>query len=71
MATSILEKKMLRLEHDNGVVNGRQQIKVQSISDIKSDATDDGLYAVGTAYSALAKKEVLNVKKIDTHLINA
>ena len=71
MATSILEKKMLRLEHDNGVVNGRQQIKVQSISDIKTDATDNGLYAVGTAYDALSKKEVLNVKKIDTHLINA
>ena len=71
MATSILEKKMLRLEHDNGIVNGKQQVKVQSISDIKADATDNGLFTVGIAYNALAKKELLNVKKIDTHLINA
>lgn len=71
MATSILEKKVLRLEHDNGVINGKQQLKVHSIPDIKSDAMEHKLYAVGTAYSALSKNEVLNVKVIDTHLINA
>lgn len=70
MATSILEKKVLRLEHNLGIVNGKQQIKAHSISDIKSDAMDHKLYAVGTAYSALSKNEVLNVKVIDTHLIN-
>ena len=71
MATSILEKRNLRLEHDAGVVNGKQKIKTQSVPDIKSDASDNGLYAVGVAYNELSAKEVLNVKKVDTSLINA
>ena len=71
MATSMLEKRNLRLEHDAGIVNGKQKIITQSVTDIKPDANDDGLYAVGTAYNALSQKEVLNVKKIDTSIINA
>ena len=71
MATSILEKRNLRLEHDAGIVNGKQQIKTQSVTDIKSDASDDGLFAVGIAYNALSAKELLSVKKIDTSIIEA
>ena len=69
MATSMLEKRNLRLEHDAGIVNGKQIFKTQSVPDIKSNATDDGLYAVGIAYNALSAKEVVNVKKIDTSAI--
>ena len=71
MATSMLEKRNLRLEHDAGIVNGKQKLKTQSVPDIKSDASDDGLYAVGIAYNALSAKEVMNVKKVDTSVINA
>ena len=71
MATSMLEKRNLRLEHDAGIVNGKQQLKTQSIPDIKSDASDDGLYAVAIAYQALSAKEVMNVKKVDTSAIYA
>lgn len=69
MATSVLEKRNLRLEHDDGIVNGKQKFKTQSVPDIKSDATDDGLYAVGIAYNALSAKEVINLKKVDTSAI--
>lgn len=71
MATSIVEKSQLRLEHDNGVVDGKQRIKAKTLSNIKVDASDDSLYAVGTAVSALSTKEVLNVKKVVTSIINA
>lgn len=71
MATSILEKRNLRLEHDAGIVNGKQKLKTQSVPDIKSDASDDGLFAVGIAYNALSAKEVLSLKKIDTSIIEA
>ena len=71
MATSMLEKRNLRLEHDAGIVNGKQKLKTQSVPDIKSDASDDGLYAVATAYHELSAKEVINVKKVDTSVINA
>ena len=69
MATSVLEKRNLRLEHDDGIVNGKQKFKTQSVPDIKSDATDDGLYAVGIAYNALSAKDVINLKKVDTSAI--
>ena len=69
MATSVLEKRNLRLEHDDGIVDGKQKFKTQSVPDIKSNATDDGLYAVGIAYNALSAKEVINLKKVDTSAI--
>lgn len=71
MATSIFEKRLLKLEKDNGVVDGKQRLSTQSFSDIKADATDENLYAVSTAIDALSSKEVLNVKKVDSHIINA
>ena len=69
MATSVLEKRTLRLEHDDGIVNGKAKFKTQSVPDIKSNAADDGLYAVGVAYNALSAKMVVNVKKVDTSAI--
>ena len=69
MATSVLEKRNLRLEHDAGIVNGKETFKTQSVPDIKSNATDDGLYAVGVAYNQLSAKDVVNVKKVDTSAI--
>ena len=71
MATSMLEQRNLRLEHDAGIVNGKQKLKTQSVPDIKSDASDDGLYAVAVAYQALSAKDVMNVKKVDTSAIYA
>ena len=69
MATSVLEKRNLRLEHDAGIVNGKETFKTQSVPDIKSNATDDGLYEVAVAYNELSAKEVINVKKVDTSAI--
>ena len=69
MATSVLEKRNLRLEYDAGIVNGKETFKTQSVPDIKSNATDDGLYAVGLAYNALSAKDLVNVKKVDTSAI--
>lgn len=71
MATSMLEKRNLRLEHDAGIVNGEQKLKTQSVPDIKSNASDDALYAVAIAYDALSAKDVMNVKKVDTSAIYA
>ena len=71
MATSMVEKTQLRLEHDNGMVDGKQRVKAKTFSNIKPDANDDSLHAVGTAVNALSTKPVLKVKKVVTSVINA
>lgn len=60
---AIIEKTSLVLEHNNGIIDGKQKIKRQSYSSIKNDATDQGIKVVGEAIDALSAKAVLNTKK--------
>lgn len=68
---AIIEKTQLRLEYDNGMSNGRQLYKSKTYSNVKNDATDEGLKAASDAINALSEKDVLLTKKIVTSRIEA
>ncbi len=68
---AIIEKTQLRLEFDNGMKEGRQMIKSRTYSNIKHDATDDGLKATSDAVNALSEKNILATKKIVISNISA
>lgn len=70
MAT-VLEKNVLELHFDDGMKNGKQQIKRKSYSNIKLNALDTGLKSASSAIDVLSKKEVLNTKKVATSRIEA
>ena len=59
MALTIV-KKSLVLEHDNGIVDGKQRLKRQSYSNIKFGASEPALLATAISINALSKKEVVN-----------
>ena len=59
MASTIV-KKSLVLEHDNGIVDGKQRLKRQSYSNIKFGASEPALLATAISINALSKKEVVN-----------
>ena len=71
MATSRVTKNALVLEHDNGVVDGKQRLKKQTYSNIKLTASNDALHAVGISIDALSQKNVMNVLKNQTSVIEA
>lgn len=57
---STLIKKSLVLEHDNGIVDGKQRLKKQSYSNIKFAASDPALLATAVSINALSRKAVVN-----------
>ncbi|NLD16272.1 MAG: DUF1659 domain-containing protein [Tissierellia bacterium] len=68
MAATI-EKTQLRLEYDNGMKDGKQAIQARTYSNLKNNATDEGLKSASTAIGTLSKKDILNTKKIVTSKI--
>lgn len=64
-----LDSIQLRLEQDNGMQGDRQMYTTKTISNIKEDATNDGLLAISDAVSALSQKQVLNTKRVQIELI--
>ena len=68
MASTIV-KKSLVLEHDNGMVDGKQRLKKQSYSNIKINASDNALYATALSINALSQKSIVNVLKNQTSVI--
>ena len=71
MATSTVTKNAIVLEHDNGMVDGKQRLKKQTYNNIKVGASNDALLAVGISIDALSQKNVVNVLKNQTSLIQA
>ena len=59
MASTIV-KKSLVLEHDNGMVDGKQRLKKQSYSNIKFGASEPALLATAISINALSQKAVVN-----------
>lgn len=59
-------KVQLKLEHDNGVDDGKQLYSARTISNIAREATDENLLKLSGAISSLSQKEVLITKKIVT-----
>lgn len=61
----VKEKTVLKLELDNGVVDGKQKIQTKSFNKVKTSADDESLHATGTAIAALQEKELLKVKRVE------
>lgn len=69
MATSTMQKNSLVLEHDNGMVDGKQRLKTQTYSNIKLNASVDALLATATSINALSQKEVVNALQNTSSLL--
>lgn len=63
---TLMEKVVLKLELDDGIVAGKQKISSKSFSQIKTDALDENLYNAATTISGLQDKDLMKVKRIDT-----
>ncbi|MDR7869640.1 MAG: DUF1659 domain-containing protein [Tissierellaceae bacterium] len=62
---AVKEKSALKLELDNGIVDGRQKILSKSFAKVKIDATDDGLHSTAVAIANLQNKDLLKVKRVE------
>lgn len=69
MAVSTIETKKLKLMFDNGVVDGKQKYTTKTISNVLSNASDEGLLAVSLACNTLTENAVLKTKRADEYLI--
>lgn len=70
MAQKKQTQRSLRLEFDNGLTeNGKMKIKAQTFSNIRPEATDDGLLTTSIAIDALTTKDVYKTKELTTNEI--
>lgn len=65
----IKEKTSLRLELDNGIVDGNQRVMSKTFSKIKTDAEDQDLHEAAIVLGSLQNKEVLNIRRIEEILL--
>ncbi|MEW8974255.1 MAG: DUF1659 domain-containing protein [Tissierellaceae bacterium] len=63
--STVKEKVILKLELDNGVVEGKQKIKSKSFNGINTDATDEALHGTGIILADLQKNDLLKVKRVE------
>ncbi|NLM06528.1 MAG: DUF1659 domain-containing protein [Tissierellia bacterium] len=66
-----VERVALRMEFDLGEVNGRKKIQSKTISSIKKDATDQGLYGLATSLHSLQTNPLHSVKRVETAVLTA
>lgn len=64
-----ITKKSLKLELDNGVVDGKQKIDSKTYSNISLSATDENILSAGELISGLQEKALINVKRIEEAII--
>jgi len=70
MAQALLTSKSLVIKYKIGMdAAGRDVFKRQGFSNISDIATDDNLYAVGTAIGNLLNTEIYSVLKEDSYEI--
>lgn len=60
---NLREKVTLKLELDDGVVNGKQKLSSKSFTQIKTTATDEALYSTAITIADLQSKDLLKVKR--------
>ena len=61
----IKEKTTLKLELDNGIVDGKQLVKSKNDNKVKTTATDEELYNTAVAIAGLQSRDLLKVKRIE------
>ncbi len=62
---AVKEKSTLRLELDNGIVDGKQKTLSKSFTKVKTDAADEDLHGTAVAISNLQSKDLIKVKKVE------
>lgn len=62
---AVKEKATLKLELDNGIVNGRQRVLSKNFSKVKTDATDEGFHGTAVVIANLQNKDLLKVKRVE------
>ena len=63
---NIKEKISLKLELDNGVVDGKQKVLSKSFGRVNTAAGDMNLFNAATAIGGLQEKPLLKIQKIET-----
>lgn len=63
MATSLLLSVNLILEFDAGIINGKQKITRKSFSNVRDQATDEGLLSTANALASLQDFDLARVLK--------
>lgn len=61
----IKEKMTLKLELDNGLVDGKQKVQSKSFNKVKPEAADEDLHGTALALAELQDKDILKVKRIE------
>lgn len=64
------EKLSLRLELDDGVVNGKEKIKRKSYNQVNPTATDEDIHSVGKTLSSLQSRELVKIKKLEETILS-
>ena len=62
---AIKEKSTLKLELDNGIVDGRQRVLSKNFSKVKNTAADEELHGTAIAIASLQSKDLLKVKRVE------
>lgn len=66
---SVKEKTSLRLELDNGIVDGNQRVLSKTFSKVKTTAEDEDLHGTAVILGSLQNKDVLNIRRIEEILL--
>ena len=62
---AVKEKTTLKLELDNGIVDGKQKTLSKSFTKIKNNAADEELHGTAVTIANLQSKDLLKVKRVE------
>lgn len=62
---AVKEKSTLKLELDNGMVDGRQKTTSKNFTKVKATAGDEQLHGTAVAIANLQSKDLLKVKRVE------
>ena len=62
---AVKEKSTLKLELDNGIVDGKQRVLSKNFTKIKTNAADEDLHGTALAIGNLQNKDLLKVKRVE------
>ena len=62
---AVKEKSTLKLELDNGIVDGKQRITSKNFTKVKATAGDEELHGTAVAIANLQSKDLLKVKRVE------
>lgn len=71
MATTSINKVALKINFDEGIVDGKQKLKAKTISRVGKTATDDELFEAANLLGSLQTKAIYNLQRIETKDITA